>query len=145
MVACEKAFCLGDMPARSFSWLSCARSFGRSLARSFVQLARLFSLAACLRALSRSSLLRSLAWLVCAFSLAARKRKWKACTHANHLHVLKSTQQATVIETLFELVSSTSWGPTPHPCICHFNRKATPFVYLPLANGRSLVCHIPKA
>ena len=108
MVACEKAFCLGDMLARSLSWLSCARSFGRSLARSFVQLARLFSLAACLRALSRSSLLRSLAWLVCAFSLAARKRKWEACTHANHLDVLKSTQQATVIETLFELVSSTS-------------------------------------
>ena len=94
MVACEQAFCLGDMLARSFSWLSCARSF--------VQLARLFSLAACLRALSCSSLLRSLAWLVCAFSLAARKRKWEACTHANHLHVLKSTQQATVIETLFE-------------------------------------------
>lgn len=66
MVACEKAFCLGDMLARSFSWLSCARSFGRSLARSFVQLARLFSRTACFRAFSRSSLLRSLAWLVCA-------------------------------------------------------------------------------
>lgn len=145
MVACEQAFCLGDMLGRSFSWLSGARSFGRSLARSFVQLARLFSRAACLRALSRSSPLRSLAWLLCAISLAARKRKWEACTHANHLHVLKSTQQATVIETLFELVSSISCGPTPDPCICHFNRKATPFLYLPLANGRSLVCHIPKA
>ena len=100
MVACEQAFCLGDMLARSFSWLSCARSFARlrvlscnSLACSLSRLPCALFLVARFCVLSRGSF---------AFSLAARKRKWEACTHANHLHVLKSTQQATVIETLFE-------------------------------------------
>ena len=145
MVGCEQAFCLGDMLARSLSWLSSARSFGSSLARSFSCLASAFSLVSRLCILSRDWLTRSLSWLACAFSLAARlrvlslgsfvhsvsrlayafsllarlcilsrglltrslswlpsafslvawKRKWKAYTHANHLHVLKSTQQAT--------------------------------------------------
>ena len=55
----------------------------RSLARSFVQLARLFSLAACLRALSCSSLLRSLAWLVCILSRCSK-------TETGGLHACES-------------------------------------------------------